>query len=167
MKLLSYSLVAILLSVFSLTTANAGTVSVEWTNPDDYRDIRPTNESRKRFKERTFKDLEQFVTKLAAELPQGYELKLNVTNLDLAGNVEFGRTQQIRIVRQIHFPSIEFDYQLIDGNSQAVASEQVSLKDMNFLHHIKSNLLSKSLGYEKRMLKEWFNKTFAEQIQKT
>ena len=167
MKILSYTLLAILLSVFSQNSANAGKVTVEWANPDDYRDIRPTNESRKRFKERTFKDLEQFVNKLATELPQGYQLKLNVTNLDLAGNVEFGRTQQIRIVRQIHFPRIDFDYQLVDEKEQALVSDKVSLKDLGFLNHIKSNLTSKPLGYEKRMLKEWFNKTFAAHIQKT
>ncbi|REL36904.1 DUF3016 domain-containing protein [Thalassotalea euphylliae] len=166
MKSITYSLFALLVSA-SMTSVHAGTAKVEWTNPDDYRDIRPANESRERFKQRTFKELETFVTKLAAKLPEGFELKLNVTNLDLAGNVEFGRTQQIRIVRQIHFPKIDFDYQLLDANQQALAAEQVSLKDMNFLHHIKTRSSTESLGYEKRMLEDWFNKAFAAQLQKT
>lgn len=166
MKFITYSFVT-LLSIVGMASAHAGTATIEWTNPDDYRDIRPGNESRKHFRERTFKEFEKFATKLAAKLPEGYELKLNVTNLDLAGNVEFGRTQQIRIIRQIHFPKIDFDYQLLDANQQVLAAEQVSLKDMNFLHHIKTRAGTESLGYEKRMLSEWFNKAFAEQIQKT
>ena len=160
-------LTLLVLGSFTLgVPAYAGMASVEWTNPEDFRDIRPANESRKRFQERTLKELTKYFNKLAGKLPEGYELKLNITDLDLAGNVEFGRTQQIRIVRQIHFPRIAFEYQLFDQDKQALSAEKIDLKDMNFLHNIRTKTTTESLGYEKHMIKEWFTKTMKAHLPK-
>lgn len=138
----------------------AGTVSVDWQEPEKFRDVKPANESKKRFRERTLTLLEEHFSELAEQLPADYELVLKVTDLDLAGNVEFGRTQPIRIVRQIFIPSIDFEYELLDAQKQMLQSAEVELKDMNFLSHVRSRYNNESLGYEKRMLDDWFKSTF-------
>lgn len=140
--------------------AQAGTVSVDWQEPEKFRDIKPANESKKRFRERTLTSLEKHFSELAEKLPADHELVIKVTDLDLAGNVEFGRTQPIRIVRQIFIPSIDFEYQLFDGKKQMLQSATIELKDMNFLSHVKSRYSNESLGHEKRMLDDWFKSTF-------
>ncbi|WP_448214201.1 DUF3016 domain-containing protein [Colwellia sp. MEBiC06753] len=146
---------------------NAAAVEVEWSDPDSYRDIRPANESREGFKQRTFKDFEKIFAKLAAKLPEDNTLKLKVTDVDLAGSVEFGRTQPIRVVRTIDFPRIDFSYQLLDGKQQVIASEEVSLKDMNFMSNNQARFKNQSLGYEELMLERWFDKTMKDYIVQT
>lgn len=154
-------LMSIVLAVFS-TTVLAADIQVEWTNPDDYRDVRAANESKKRFQERTFEKLDKHFTELASKLPEGYQLVVKVTDVDLAGNVEFGRTQQIRIVRQIHFPRMDLEYQLFDDKKQLISTDKAELKDMSFLNNIKTRAGSQTLSYEKYMIEEWFNKTFSQ-----
>ncbi|MFD2167656.1 DUF3016 domain-containing protein [Thalassotalea euphylliae] len=167
MKLKLAAIVLALSPLFTVASAQAAEASVEWINPDEYRDVRPANESRKRFQERTFKEFEEFFVELAAKLPEGQKLHVKVTNVDLAGNVEFGRTQQIRIVRQIHFPRFEFEYSLLDADKEVVTAGQEDLKDMNFLHHVNTKVNSESLKYEKYMIEKWFNQTFETLIAKS
>lgn len=162
MKLLSFIAAS---SILATSIVQAGVANVEWSNSDDYRDIRPANETKKRFKERTFKALEAHLVKLAEQLPEGFQLKLKVTDIDLAGNVEFGRTQPIRIVRQMFSPSMDFEYQLLDAKNEVVKSESVELKDMNFLSHLNKYKSRDSYAYEKLMLDKWFENVMAEYIQ--
>jgi hypothetical protein len=56
-------------------------IEINWQNPEKYRDVRPTTESRSRFRDQTFTQLEEYLQKLAKQLPDGQKLLLNVTNL--------------------------------------------------------------------------------------
>ncbi len=57
-----------LLAVFAPT--QAAEVKITWKEPETYSDVKPTNESRKRFRERTLEDLEQHIVELASDLPE-------------------------------------------------------------------------------------------------
>ena len=65
-------LAVVLLSGVSLMLSahaySQGKVEVTWENTDKYTDVRPSNESRKRFKERTFKQLDEYLVELAEAL---------------------------------------------------------------------------------------------------
>jgi len=45
-----------------------------------------------------------------------------------------------------------------------IKSDDVVVKDMNFMSGSSLKYRNKSLGYEKKMLDEWFNETFKEMI---
>lgn len=149
-------------ALMPLSHLEAAEVEVKWTNPDKYSDIDAGEEHRKHFKERTFKSLEKHFAKLAESLPEGQKLILDVTNVDLAGDVNHAGIKRIRIVKDIFFPRMEFSYQLLNADNTVIKSEDVSIKDMGFLMHNGLRYRSQSLGYEKEMLDDWFKKTFSE-----
>ena len=140
--------------------AFAASSEVTWTNPDKYRDIRPGNESRKHYRERIFKDFEKHFAKLAECLPEQQTLKLDVTNVDLAGDTLAGGIDRLRIVKEIYSPRMKFSYELVDTNGKVIKSEDVAIKDMSFMTGSNLKYRQKSLGYEKKMIDDWFFETF-------
>jgi hypothetical protein len=141
-------------------STNAATVSVEWKNTDKYSDIRSGEQNRAYFKRYVFSSLEKHLAKLAEKLPEKQKLSIEVTNLDLAGDIEFSSARQMRIVRDIYIPRISLSYKLVDENNQAIKNDNIKLKDMSFMMTSKLRYRNESFGYEKKMLDDWFNDTF-------
>ena len=159
MKIFTLFFLALLLTTLS-SSLFAGDVDIKWEHPEKYTDIQPSNTStRKKYQQHIFMELTTYLNKLAStRLPKGYHLKITVTDLDLAGYIEFGPGELQRIVRDIDFPRIKLNYQLIK-DKKVLADDKTILKDMNFLHHINTFNNNISFYYEKRLLKEWFKKT--------
>ena len=161
----SILLITLLSAGFLLSpSAFAASSEVTWTDYKSYRDIDPGNEGRKSFRERTFKDLEKHFAKLAETLPEGQVLKIDVTDVDLAGDTNAAGIHRTRIIKQIYSPRMNFSYELLDAKGNVIQSEEVSIRDMNFMSGSNLKYRSKSLGYEKKMLDDWFEETFKEMI---
>ena len=168
----------ILVTIFSLMFVSAsslakGEVEINWQNPEKYSDVRPTNASRVKYRERVFNQLDEYFTELAADLPDGQILKVNVSNLDLAGQVwpasfvGFGHSgSDIRLIKSIDIPRMRFSYQLLDQAGMVQKEAEVNLKDMSFQDRHNSFFDSESLRYEKNMLKQWFYKEFPDYLVK-
>ncbi|MCU7553060.1 DUF3016 domain-containing protein [Alteromonas sp. ASW11-19] len=156
---------ALMLAATSLPAISAAQVEVTWQEPDSYTDVRPANESRKGFRERVFRGLDKHFARMAKVLPDDNTLAVTVTNLDLAGQVwpssfvGFGHAtgSDVRVIRRIGIPRIEFSYTLTDSTGAVVKSADVSLKDMGFMDTIASSRYNDQLRYEKHMLQEWFD----------
>ena len=138
--------------------SSAATSEVKWTNPDKYRDVDAGDGHRAKFKARIFANFEEHFSLLAEKLPEGQTLLIDVKDVDLAGDVH-QNMQRIRVIKEIFFPRIEFSYQVLDGNKNVLTSGDVNLKDMSFMMGSNLRYNRDSLGYEKRMLDEWFEKT--------
>jgi hypothetical protein len=164
MKTFITSLLVILTLTLLQGTALAATSEVTWTDYKKYRDMHEGNENRKHFRERTFKNFEKHFTKLAKRLPEGQILKIDVTNVDLAGDTHAGGINRLRIVKEIYFPRMDFSYQLIGSDGSEITAAEVKLKDMGFMMGNFSRYRHDSLGYEKKMLDDWFAKAFKDQI---
>lgn len=152
-------------ALISSASVFAGTAEVTWSEPDNYSDVRPANESRKAFQKRTFKALDKHIGKMTEKkLPDGYTLKMDVVDLNLAGDVQLRGSTLIRVVDRVFIPSMEFSYSLSDANGKVVKEESgVKLKDMSFMDSIKNaRYRHESLSYEKAMLDEWFKENLAE-----
>jgi len=137
----------------------AGKSEIKWTEPDKYTDVRSGNENRKHFKERIFESFEKHFAKLSEQLPEGQILKLDVSNVDLAGDVRFSPMQEFRIIKDIYIPRLTFTYELLNADKTVADSGKVDLKDMSFLTSISSSSINNTLKYEKRMIDKWFKKT--------
>ncbi|MCI2284941.1 DUF3016 domain-containing protein [Colwellia sp. MSW7] len=61
---------------------------------------------------------------------------------------------------------MNFSYQLIDANGSVMLTDDVILKDMSFMMGASLRYRQESLGYEKKMLDDWFFDTFKEQLVK-
>ena len=157
-KLITLS--TLLLSLVFSGELMAGTSEVKWTNPDSYRDIHAGEGHRAKFKARVFSAFEEHFSTFAKKLPENQTLLIDVKDVDLAGDVHHGGMQRIRVVKDIHFPRMDFSYQLIDENKQVISAGDVKLKDMNFMMGASLRYRREQLGHEKKMLNQWFNETF-------
>jgi len=143
----------------------AADVEVTFTEPDKYRDIRNGNNgTKKNFESRVFRTLEEHWAKLAEDLPKDQKLIIDVTDIDLAGDVNVGGINQHRIVKNIFFPRIEFSYKLVDANGETVIESEIDLKDMSFMTQTQLKYRNDFLGYEKKMLDDWFRQAFKDHV---
>lgn len=143
-------------------------VKVTWGDYTEFTDIKSANESRKRFAERTFANLEKYIAKLARDLPEGHQLSIKVIDLDLAGRVlpasfaglGMHTIDNIRVIKNIDIPRVKLSYVYTGADGVELKQGEVNIKDMSFLSHHNPVSRSDSLKYEKNMLRKWFNETF-------
>jgi hypothetical protein len=147
-------------SLFLTFISSAATSEVTWTNSDKYRDVDAGDGHRTKFKARIFTKFEKHFASLAKKLPEGQTLLIDVQDVDLAGDVH-QNMRRIRVIKDIFYPRIKFSYQVVDSDKKIVSSGDVNLKDMSFMMGSNFRYNQDSLGYEKRMLDEWFEKTFS------
>ncbi len=164
MKTLITTLFATLMLITIQGQAFAATSEVTWTDYKKYRDIDAGDENRKHFRERTFKEFEKYFAELAERLPEGQVLKIDVTDVDLAGDTNVAGIHRLRVVKDIYFPRMNFSYQLVNADGSVAKEDTVILKDMSFMMGSNLKYRNKSLGYEKSMLNDWFLETFKELI---
>lgn len=155
---------------------DAGRVHITWQAYDTYRDIKPVNQSRGNFQRSVFKEFDRHFEKLANDLPQDHILKLTITDVDLAGMVfpntvpipirggfiNMGQTgMDIRVMEAIHFPRLQFDYQLLDESGNTLLTDTVNLKDMGFMDRSTTRTQTRAFVYEKHMISRWYRETIA------
>lgn len=160
MKKSSMILMFVVSTLSASFVSSAASVEVTWTNPEKYRDIRPGNESRKTFQEKVFSDLNEHFSKLANNLAENYVLKIDVTDVDLAGDVNFGSSNRPRVISDLYFPRLKFTYKLVDETDKVIKAGGMNLKDMNFMMHSNMRYRNENFGYEKQMIDKWFGRTF-------
>ena len=143
-------------AAFALAAAQAGAaVTVTFTKPEAYVDMPfPSWE-----KEQVMKHFREHFDKLGKQLPAGQDLKIEVLDIDLAGQIEprSRGTHDIRILRGgADWPTMQLRYSL-ESQGKVLKSGDARINDMNYLqNHISKYSSNEPLKYEKRMLDEWF-----------
>ena len=142
----------------------AGVVEVKFTEPEKYIDIGWGSFER----ERNLAALAQSFQLLAKDLPDGQTLKVEVLDVDLAGEPRMGAAHDLRIVRGgVDWPRMELRYTLQAGNT-TVKTGSDKLSDMNYLFASSpARSHEGSLPYEQRMMLRWFADTFTPNPSKT
>lgn len=159
-KLLKYCVISLTLSYSQML--NAAQLVVEWSEPNEYTDIKEGNtQTRSGFQKHVFTSFEKFLTHRAAKLPEGQTLKLTVTDLDLAGETRFN-FDEIRIIKDHYIPRIKFSYQLLDKSGNELAAGEENLKNMGMSTNYLTRPSEDQFKYEFAMLNNWFRKTFPE-----
>jgi hypothetical protein len=158
--------IGVLAGVVSTLNQASERVEINWHQPETYSDVKPTHQSRQKFRDQVFKRLTTHVNTLSESLPEGLSLKLNVTNLDLAGRVvpaSFAGLRggsDIRLIKRVDIPRMVFSYQLSDDKKQSIKDGHVDLKALGFLDRQHGYFDTDTLKYEKDMLKRWFDSEF-------
>ncbi|MEL0640107.1 DUF3016 domain-containing protein [Pseudoalteromonas aliena] len=136
--------------------ANAGESVVKWQDFKDYRDVRASNQGKSSYHKQIKIQFEKHFSKLVEQLPKDYKLNIEITDIDLAGDVRFGGVDEIRVVKPIYFPRLKLNYSLTDKDGSVISeANDVELKDMGFMDKIKMGR-DESFYYEKRLITEWF-----------
>ncbi|MFZ6751633.1 DUF3016 domain-containing protein [Undibacterium sp. Ren11W] len=158
---MKHLLITLIIAATLPVAAFAGVSKVSWQEPDKFTDVRPGNENRDAFQKRLMSDFDAIFTDLAKKLPDDYQLEVNITDLDLAGDVNAGHSmasRDIRIVKDIFSPSMRFSYRLTNSKNELVSSGQEHLRDMGFMSKTRPIVSNSSFPYEERMLRDWFDK---------
>ena len=156
------------ITMLTATAVQAAEVKVDWQQPEKFTDIRPANDSRKVYRERVLQKFDGFFQQLATSLPEGYQWQVTVTDIDLAGEVDYfagGAGNALRVVKDLYSPAIKFNYVLRDKHGEEVASGEEKLRDMGFMQSLRSNHSNEEFHYEKQMLDSWFNKALLPKVE--
>ena len=155
-------LLATAAAAITLPAAAAGSVEIKYVEAENFADVGRNAIDR----ERTLKLMSEYLQTLGTRLPDGQTLRLEVTDLDLAGNVEpFGwrSSSEVRVMRgRADWPHMNLRYTLLT-NGRVLKSGESRLADINYLYSMRGSeqlRANDGLAYEKRMVRRWFDETF-------
>lgn len=150
---------AALLLAFALPAQAGGKAEVTFDKPENFTDIGWTERDR----QDTLTSLADWLGKLAARLPEGQVLRVAITDVDRAGQVrpDAANIHGFRLLTgRADWPRVELRYTLLDG-SRTVKTGEARLFDLAYLQsRLTAELQRDGLGYEKRLLKKWFEQNF-------
>jgi Protein of unknown function (DUF3016) len=139
----------------------AAEVEVRFVDPDKFVDAGRSNSDR----ERTMRMLADYLRTLGRELPAGQTLRVEVKDIDLAGNIEpFGwhRFDEVRVMRgRADWPHMHLSYTL-QAEGRTLQAGDAQLADLSYMYTLRGRVHGvDELSYEKRMVRRWFDETFA------
>lgn len=145
---------AVLLALGCTWTLAAGTVEVIYVHPDSYTDLGETQEGR----DQALVVLTEHLQKMADRLPQGQRLRLEITDIDLAGSPNPALAENVRqFSGGGDRPQIRLRYQLRAGE-QTLKSGEANIYNVNYLQHRRPTYQGvRELVHERRMLDDWFD----------
>lgn len=148
--------IAAVLGVASIA-AVAGPAEVQYLGADHFADAGRSPIDR----DHNLKQLSTIVQQLSQRyLPAQRTLKLEVTDLDLAGEPQPTTRGDLRVARgKADPPRITFRYTVQEGG-QVVAQGQESLTDLDYANHLPDIHTSEPLHFERRVLETWFKQRF-------
>lgn len=164
-----FILMSTLLVTSALLSSNvmAASTEVTWKDYKSYFDVNEGNHTRSGFKDLVTERIGEHFTKLATKLPEGQTLKIEVTDVDLAGHVRAGSMNSTRIIKSSYPPRMNFSYQLLDADGKEIKAEDVVVRDLGYLSGSLPIKYRRDLfGYEQKMLDDWFRDTFSDMIVK-
>lgn len=150
-------LAAAALALVATLTAGAahavGRAEVRYVQPERFSDAGFGAVER----ERTLKVLSQHFDRLAQRLPDGQVLTVDVTDVDLAGEVDTLAVHRVRVMGQLpDAPRLSLKFELRQG-SQLLAQGEEQLIDMAYQLGTFRGRHDGPLVYEARMLERWFD----------
>lgn len=154
--LLSGALMALAVSLAPAAWA-AGQVEVRFSPVDQLADV-----GRGRVEgERTVNALASHFRSLAARLPDGRTLTVEVTDVNLAGELWPTRHgSDVRVLAgRADWPTLDLRWTL-SGDGKTLAQGQERLADMAYLQHALRGSQDRSYGYETRLIDRWFDERF-------
>jgi len=154
---MNYRWIALALLAATAGAAHAD-VQVNFVKPENFVDIKDNSGFRD---EDVLKDIEKHLAAQAQKYLPGKDVRIDVTDVDLAGQVEpLGRsTTWVRVMRTVTLPSIWLNYEVRE-DGKVVRQGKAVLRDMNYQSGFNNYFSSDTLRYEKRMIDQWFVSEF-------
>ncbi|HUG10770.1 MAG TPA: DUF3016 domain-containing protein [Opitutaceae bacterium] len=161
-------LLALPVAIAVATTLNAATIKLSSVEAEKLSDIRLSHAGEEASLKAVLSELGKDLNRVAKRyLAEDQTLEIHFTNIDLAGEFEpwrSGNQQDVRIVKSIYIPRLEFTYTLTGADGTIVAEGSERLSDMSFQDRLStSSERSKSTFYEREMLEDWM-RTLRKQV---
>ena len=137
---------------------------VVFFEPEKFTDVRDSSfgasENRR---DATLGELRAHIVKQATRLlGPGQQLKITVTDVDLAGDFEpwhGAQWDEVRIVKDIYPPRIKLAFQLTDADGEILKKGDRDLTDMSFMSNLSIDRQD-PLRHEKTLLEDWLRREF-------
>ena len=143
---------ALLAALAPAPAVAAGRVEVSFVEPEQFADVGWGSIDR----ERNLQVLEQHFQGLARRLPDAQTLRVEVLDVDLAGEPRPGAIHDWRILRGgADWPRITLRY-VLDEGGRVLASGEERVSDMNYLFGRSPGSEYGPLPYERRLIEHWF-----------
>ena len=145
------------LALLASSAAWAGT-EVHFSKPDQFTDVPFDPHER----EDVLNELTRHFEKLGASLPPGQTLKIDVTDVDLAGrdNPSMRAGRDIRVMKgRADWPRMRLHY-VLEQDGKVISSGDAALSDMSYMTRINHYFSNEKLRYEKLMIDDWYANTF-------
>ena len=142
----------------------AAQAKITWTNTAQYSDIQPSTGTKKSTLAGLQKAIDSTFVDMARQLPEGYSFTAEITNVDLAGQVNPPQLirpglMTTRVLTNNYFPAITLSYTLTDAKGKIVLDENnYIIKDLDYLSNNTSVSSSTPFFYEVIMVRNWFHK---------
>lgn len=138
-------------------------VSVTFSDPENFSDAADGQRGSHLRQEENLAEIEDYIVERASKyLGDGQRLRVTVTDVDLAGEVEPWRTrgaQDVRIVKDIYPPRIALSFELLDANGAVVKEGERKLTDLAFNMKININQSDPRM-HEKALIDDWLRNEF-------
>jgi Protein of unknown function (DUF3016) len=145
-----------LLSVCLLTSGwvfAAERVEVSFVGTEQFADFGQTRWDR----DRNEKALAEMFQRAGQALPVGQQLSIKVIDVNLAGDLDWWRSRddRVRVMRNVTWPSLVFEYRLSEAG-QVLKADTVRLTDMAYLQAFLTAAQREDVfPYERRMVDRW------------
>lgn len=148
-----------LLLAATVPAAAAGKAQVNFIEPQQFTDAGRNGYDR----DHALKSLGDYMQSLGARLPDGQTLNVDVTDVDLAGELRPWRGgYEVRVLRGgADWPHLNLRWSL-QAEGRTLKSGEARLADPNYLFALRAvdRQAGGDLVFEKRMLRTWFEATF-------
>src|SRR5262245_59933630 len=148
--------IAALLLVGAGAAQAGGTVNVSFIDPEHFTDA---GERSYYYSPNVLKVIDQYLQDLGQRyLADGQVLKIDVTNIDLAGWLRPmpNRGEWVRVLRgRADFPRIALRYTL-ESNGQVTKQGEETLADLDYTNVLRPSTGEYEMRYERLMLEAWF-----------
>jgi len=148
---------ATVLVVLASPARAAGTAEVRFVEPERFTDAGRGAQDR----EQALAVLAAHLQQLAQRLPDGQRLRVEVLDVDLAGEQRLRLGHEVRVLRgAADWPQIRLRWTLEQGGSTLKSGEE-RLSDLGYLSHRATAGASEGgWPHEKRLLTQWFRGQF-------
>jgi hypothetical protein len=146
------TLLAFLMTLATSAALAAGQVEVSFRPADQLADV-----GRGIDRDRHVKALADHFKALGARLPDGQVLKVEVLDVDLAGELQpWRRGDEIRVMKGgADWPAMDLRWSL-DSGERTLLSGRERIVDMSYLNHPLRSAETGPVAYEARMIDRWF-----------
>lgn len=138
----------------------AADITVEFQNPDDFRDVRDSLGGST--DQNALAALRAWLQDHApARLAAGQKLHVTFTDIDLAGDFLPGsNVDRVRIIRSVYIPRMEFTFAVTDAAGQVVKQGTRTLTNLDFQTTGRRIGFDQPFYYDKMLLEDWLRKEF-------
>lgn len=162
MKKLNLTIITLILG-FCGNLVAAERLTVELIEPKEFTDFSVQGMDENRTAAIFESELKRFISlEISRLLPDGVFVHLEVTDVDMAGDIQPWRNRHqadIRYIEQIYPPRMSFRYVIKSENDEILATGETRIRDMNFMFGLNNRFRTyNSFQYEFSMLADWLRR---------